>query len=160
MGASQAALIAFAAGASSWLDLASDRACHAGVASAGVQTDVSIDYLGWAQLVAAASRQLGANTILVDEGSRPERWIEVAAVAELLDAAQLTHVVKLAPDKDVIHASRITGRQLQTVRVRGTAVLGVRIAGAPISLAEPVIPWGPSAPCDFLMRNRPWPFSD
>jgi electron transfer flavoprotein alpha/beta subunit len=124
--------IAFAAGGASWLDLVADRARHAGIASAGVTTDLQLDYLGWAQIVAAAARQLGAGTILVDEASRPERWVEVAAIAELLDAAQLTHVVKLAPDKDVIHASRVTGRQLQTVRVRGTAVLGVRIAGAPI----------------------------
>ena len=35
----------------------------------------------------------GASTILVDEASRPERFAEVAAIAELLDAAQLTHVV-------------------------------------------------------------------
>lgn len=124
--------IAFAAGASGWLDLASDRARHAGVASAGLQTDLQLDYLGWAQIVAAAARHLGAGTILVDEASRPERWVEVAAIAELLDAVQLTHVVKLAPDKDVIHASRITGRELQTVRVRGTSVIGVRIAGPPM----------------------------
>ncbi|MEO6772154.1 MAG: hypothetical protein ABI467_03920 [Kofleriaceae bacterium] len=124
--------IALAAGSTSWLDLAADRARHAGVASAGVQTELQLDYLGWAQIVAAATRHLGASTILVDEASRPERWVEVAAIAELLDAAQLTHVVKLAPDKDVIHASRIVGGQLQTVRVRGTAVIGVRIAGAPV----------------------------
>ena len=124
--------IAFAAGSASWLDLAADRARHAGVASAGLTTDLQLDYLGWAQIVAAVARQLGAGTILVDEASRPERWIEVAAIAELLDAVQLTHVVKLAPDKDVIHASRIAGRDLQTVRVRGNAVLGVRIAGAPM----------------------------
>ena len=37
---------------------------------------------------------------LVDEASRPERFPEVAAIAELLDAAQLTHVVALAPDGD------------------------------------------------------------
>jgi len=125
-------VVALAAGSASWLDLASDRARHAGIASAGVPTDLQLDYLGWAQIVAAAVRQLAAGTVLVDEASRPERWIEVAAIAELLDAVQLTHVVKVAADKDVLTASRVLGRQLQTVRVRGPAVLGVRIAGAPV----------------------------
>jgi electron transfer flavoprotein alpha/beta subunit len=125
-------VIALAAGDPAWLDLASDRATRAGIASAGVVTELQLDYLGWAQIVAAAARHLGATTVLVDEASRPERWIEVAAIAELLDAVQLTHVVKLASDVGVIHASRITGRELQTVRVRGSAVIGVRIAGAAV----------------------------
>src|SRR5262249_51371678 len=64
--------------------------------------------------------------------SRPERFAEVAALAELCDAAQLTHVVALAPDAAAIHASRIAGPLLQTVRIHGPAVIGVRIAGAPI----------------------------
>src|SRR5262249_4269369 len=63
---------------------------------------------------------------------RPERFAEVAALAELLDAAQLTHVVAIAPDGNIIHASRTAGRQLQTVRVRGASVIGVRIAGAQV----------------------------
>ena len=89
---------AIAAGDPTWLDLAADRATRAGLASVGVPTDLKLDYLGWAQVVAAVARQLGATTILVDEASRPERFPEVAAIAELLDAAQLTHVVALAPD--------------------------------------------------------------
>ncbi len=125
-------VIALAAGDATWLDLASDRASRAEVASAGILTDLHLDYLGWAQIVAAAARQLDATTVIVDEASRRERWIEVAAIAELLDAVQLTHVVKLASDVGVIHASRIAGRELQTVRVRGPAVIGVRIAGAPV----------------------------
>ena len=124
--------IALAAGDATWLDLASDRATRAGLASAGVPTDLQLDYLGWAQIVVAAAKQLGVTTVIVDEASRPERFPEVAAIAELLDAVQLTHVVKVAPDAGVIHASRVVGRQLQTVRVRGSAVLGVRIAGAPV----------------------------
>jgi hypothetical protein len=32
----------------------------------------------------------------------------------------------------VIHASRVDGAQLQTCRVRGASVIGIRIAGAPI----------------------------
>jgi electron transfer flavoprotein alpha/beta subunit len=123
---------AIAAGESTWLDLAADRATRLGLASAGVPTDLSLDYLGWAQVAAAAARELKATTVLVDEASRPERFAEVAAIAELLDVAQLTHVVALAPDGALIHASRISGRELQTVRVRGDAVLGVRIAGSAV----------------------------
>jgi hypothetical protein len=124
--------IAIAAGEPTWLDLASDRALRLGLDSAGVQTDLKLDYLGWAQIVTAAAKQLGATTVIVDEASRPERFPEVAAIAELMDAVQLTHVVAVAPDANVIHASRVVGRNLQTVRVRGAAVIGVRIAGAPV----------------------------
>jgi hypothetical protein len=124
--------IALAAGDSTWLDLACDRAQRLGLEAAGVATDLKLDYLGWAQIVAAAAKHLGATTVLVDEASRPERFPEVAAIAELLDAVQLTHVVRVAPEATVIHASRVMGRQLQTVRVRGAAVLGVRIAGAAV----------------------------
>jgi hypothetical protein len=124
--------IAIAAGDAQWLDLAADRATRAQIACFGVPTDLKLDYLGWAQVVAAAARQLGAKTILVDEASRPERFPEVAAIAELLDAAQLTHVVALAPDGPVIHTSRAAGGELQTCRVRGPAVLGLRIPGPPI----------------------------
>ena len=120
---------AIAAGDATWLDLAADRATRLGLPSAGIPTDLSLDYLGWAQVAAAAVRELGATCVLVDEASRPERFPEVAAIAELLDFAQLTHVVALAPDGALIHASRVAGRELQTVRVRGDAVLGVRIAG-------------------------------
>jgi electron transfer flavoprotein alpha/beta subunit len=123
---------AVAAGDPTWLDLAADRANRLGLASAGVPTDLALDYLGWAQVMAAVARQLGVKTILVDEASRPERLPEVAAIAELLDAAQLTHVVAIAPDGGVIHASRVAGTELQTCRVRGTAVLGLRIAGPAI----------------------------
>ncbi len=124
-----------AAGDATWLDLAADRSSRMGVASAGVVTDLTLDYLGWAQVAFAAARHLGASTIFVDEASRPERFPEVAAIAELMDAVQLTHIVALAPDRNgkVIHASRSTGRgELQTVRVRGPAVFGVRMAGAAI----------------------------
>jgi electron transfer flavoprotein alpha/beta subunit len=123
---------AVAAGDPTWLDLAADRASRLGLASAGVPTDLQLDYLGWAQVMAAVVRQLGATTVLVDEASRPDRFPEVAAIAELLDAAQLTHVVAIAPDGAVVHASRIANGQLQTCRVRGTAVLGLRIAGTQI----------------------------
>jgi electron transfer flavoprotein alpha/beta subunit len=126
------AATALAAGESNWLDLAADRATRANVASAGVTTDLELDYLGWAQIAAAAARELGASTILVDEASRPERAAEVGAIAELLDCVQLTRVVALAPDGAVVHASRVSGRELMTVRVRGPAVIGVRIAGAPV----------------------------
>lgn len=124
--------IAIAAGEPTWLDLAADRATRAGLASAGVATDLQLDYLGWAQVVAAAAKHVGATTVLVDEASRPERFPEVAAIAELLDFAQLTHVVALAPDGSTIHASRAAGNSLQTIRVRGPAVIGLRIAGPAI----------------------------
>ena len=124
--------MAIAAGDPTWLDLAADRAMRAQIASVGVPTDLKLDYLGWAQVVTAAARQLGAKTVLVDEASRPERFPEVAAIAELLDAAQLTHVVTLAPDGPVLHASRAAGGELQICRVRGPSVIGLRIAGPPI----------------------------
>lgn len=132
--------IAIAAGDAPWLDLAADRARRAGLACAGFATDLQLDYLGWAQIAVAAARQLGATTVLVDEASRPERFPEVAAIAELLDAVQLTHVVRLASDGRAIHATRVAGRQLQTVRVRGPAVIGVRIAGAPVDEAPAPLP--------------------
>ena len=125
-------VLAIATGDPTWLDLAADRATRAGLASGGIALDLELDYLGWAQVVAAVARQINATTILVDEGSRMERFPEVAAIAEQLEFAQLTHVVALAPDGEVIHASRAHGTELQTVRVRGPAVIGVRIAGPAI----------------------------
>jgi electron transfer flavoprotein alpha/beta subunit len=123
---------AIAAGDPTWLDLAADRATRVGIATAGVPTELQLDYLGWAQVVAAVVRQIGASTVLVDEASRPERFPEVAAIAELLDTAQLTHVVALVPDGAIVHASRLAGRELQTCRLHGPAVIGVRIPGAQI----------------------------
>ena len=124
--------VAIAAGDPTWLDLAADRATRVGLTSAGIVTDLQLDYLGWAQVAAAAAKHVGATTILVDEASRPERFPEVAAIAELLDVAQLTHVVSLAPDGATIHASRAAGNALQTLRVRGPAVIGLRIPGPAI----------------------------
>lgn len=123
---------AVAAGEPPWLDLVADRAVRLGLGSVGVQTELSLDYLGWAQIMAGVAQKLGARTILVDEASRPERFAEVAAIAELIDAAQLTHVVALAHDEVTIHASRAAGTTLQTVRVHGPAVIGLRIPGPPI----------------------------
>jgi hypothetical protein len=123
---------AVAAGETAWLDLAADRAARLGLASVGVPTELSLDYLGWAQVMAAVARHLAATTILVDEASRPERFAEVAAIAELTDAAQLTRVVAIAPDAMTVHASRAAGAMLQTVRIHGPAVIGLRIAGSPI----------------------------
>ncbi|HEY5922036.1 MAG TPA: hypothetical protein VIV11_10220 [Kofleriaceae bacterium] len=121
--------ISLAAGEKNWLDLTADRAMRAGMASAAVETELKLDYLGWAQIVTAAVRELGVSTVLVDEASRPERFPEVAAIAELLDAVQLTHVVAVAPDGEHVHASRSVGDELQKVRVRGPVVIGLRIAG-------------------------------
>jgi hypothetical protein len=123
---------AIVAGEPTWLDLAADRATRAGLATAGLETKLQLDYVGWGQIVAAFARKLAATTVLVDEVSRPERFAEVAAIAEVLDAVQLTRVVALAPDGAVVHASRIVGRELQTLRVRGPAVFGVRIPGPPV----------------------------
>ena len=141
---------AIAAGDATWLELASDRAARAGVTCMGITTDLKLDYLGWAQIVGAAVRDLKATTVLVDEVSRPERFPEVAAIAEVLDVVQLTRVIALAAnpssagvrsgadatrswiDTNVLHASRISGREVQTIRIKGPAVLGIRIAGAPL----------------------------
>jgi hypothetical protein len=124
--------IAVAAGDEAWLDLAADRAARVSLASVGIVTDLELDYLGWAQVMASAAKKLGATTILVDEASRPERFAEVAALAELTDAAQLTRVVALAPDSVTMHASRAAGKQLQTIRIHGPAVIGLRIPAAPV----------------------------
>lgn len=121
-----------AAGDQTWLDLAADRAARTNLPSAGVRTDLQFDYLGWAQIAAALARDVGATTVLVEEASRAERWVEVAAIAELLDVAQLGHVIAIAPDGEEIHATRVLGRTRQTLRVKGPAVIGVRIAGAPV----------------------------
>jgi hypothetical protein len=132
LGTAPGTVTAVAAGDQAWLDLAADRATRAGLASTGVPTELSLDYLGWAQVMAAVARHLAATTILVDEASRPERFPEVAAIAELVDAAQLTHVVAIAPDGPSLRATRVAGAQLQTCRVRGLAVIGLRIAGPPL----------------------------
>ena len=124
--------VAIVAGEPAWLDLAADRAGRVNIAAAAVETDLKLDYLGWAQIIASMMRKLAVSTLLVDEASRRERFAEVAAIAELIDAVQLTHVVAIANDGPVVHASRICGRELQTLRVRGPAVFGVRIAGPPI----------------------------
>lgn len=120
---------AIVAGDGNWLDLAADRATRAGLASAGIATDLRLDYLGWAQIASAAARKLGVTTVLVDEASRPERFAEVAAIAEQLDAVQLTRVIAIAEDGDMLRATRVAGSELQTVRVRRPAVIGLRIAG-------------------------------
>ena len=125
-------LLAVAAGDPTWLDLAADRAGRAGVPAAGISMNLQLDYLGWAQVMAAVARQINARIVIVDEASRPERFPEVAALAELLEASQLTHVVNLAPDGNVVHASRVHATLLQAVRITGPAVIGVRIPGAPI----------------------------
>lgn len=124
--------IAIAAGPAPWLDLAADRAARLGLRCVGVPTELQLDYLGWAQVVAAVVGRLGATTVLVDEASRMERFAEVAAIAELIDAAQLTHVVALVSRPPVLHASRAAGTTLQAVRIHGPAVIGLRIAGPPI----------------------------
>lgn len=126
------AATAVAAGLPAWLDLAADRALRAGLASVGVETELSLDYLGWAQVMAAAASNLAATLILVDEASRPERFAEVAAIAELTSAVQLTHVVEVAAEGAALQASRSGGGMLQTVRIQGPAVLGIRIPGPAI----------------------------
>lgn len=123
---------AIVAGDAGWLELAADRALRAKVACIGIATELSLDYLGWAQIVVAAANKAGATTVLVDEASRPERFAEVAAIADLLDAAQLTNVVGIVRDGDVLRATRSAGGELQTFNVRGEAVIGVRIAGPKI----------------------------
>jgi electron transfer flavoprotein alpha/beta subunit len=125
-------LLAVAAGDPTWLDLAADRAGRAGVPAAGISINLQLDYLGWAQVMAAVARQINAHLVIVDEASRPERFPEVAALAELLESSQLTHVVNVAPDGNAVHASRVHGTSLQSVRITGPAVIGVRIPGAPI----------------------------
>lgn len=120
---------AIAAGEATWLDLVADRATRAGLASLAVPTDVSLDYLGWAKVAAAAARQLTATFVLVDEASRPERFPEVAAIAELLGAAQVTRVIALAPELPHLVATRAGDRELQHLRISAHAVIGVRIAG-------------------------------
>jgi hypothetical protein len=124
--------IAIAAGEPHWLDLAADRAKLVGVPCAGIATDLQLDYLGWAQVVAAAARRLDVTSIFVDEASRPERFAEVAAIAELIGAAQLARVVRVAAMDSGLLATRAFGRELQTVRVRGPAVIGLRIADQPV----------------------------
>lgn len=120
---------AIAAGETTWIDLVADRATRAGVASVAVPTELSLDYLGWAQVVAAVVRKLAADLVLVDEASRPERFPEVAALAELLAAAQVSRVVAIAPELPTIVATRSDGRELQHLRITTPAVIGVRIAG-------------------------------
>jgi hypothetical protein len=139
--------VAIAAGDTAWLELAQARAHRLGLGFAGIASDLALDYLGWAQVVAAVVRQVQATIILVDEASRPERAAEVAAIAELVDAAQLTRVIALARDGDVVHATRIGDAELELCRVRGYAVVGVRIA-APITTDEPA-PTTPPRPLAY-----------
>lgn len=138
-----------AAGDQTWLDLAADRAARTNLPSAGVRTELRLDYLGWAQIAAALVRAVGATTVLVEEASRADRWIEVAAIAELLDAAQVGHVVALASDGLAIAATRVVGRTRQTLRVCGPAVIGVRIAGARVDDYPTPMPTSTMKKLDF-----------
>lgn len=131
---------AIAAGETTWLDLAADRATRAGIASMGITTDLKLDYLGWAQIVTAAAKKIGAEHILVDEVSRPERAPEVAAIADILDAVQVTRVVTIVQDAGHLRTVRIAGTELQTLRVTGPVVLGVRIAGPAVDEYPTPIP--------------------
>jgi hypothetical protein len=123
---------ALAAGDERWLDLATERAARAGMPSIGVSTKLDLDYLGWAQIAAAAVRKIGATRVLVDEASRPDRFADVAAIAEQLDAVQLTAVVSVTADGDALHAERVIGARRQVIRITGPCVLGVRMA-APVA---------------------------
>jgi hypothetical protein len=123
------AATAIAAGTSAWLDLVGDRSARYELACVGVPTELELDYLGWAQVVAAVARELGVSTILIDEASRPERAPEVGALAELLGTVQLTHAIAVVPDGSIVHASCVAGNRVQIVRVRAPVVIGVRIAG-------------------------------
>lgn len=128
-GAALGAATAVVAGEHGWVELAYDRATRAGVACVAVATELKLDYLGWGQIVAAVVRELKSTVVLVDEASRPERFPEVAAIAELLDVTQLTRVVTLAREGERLRATRLAGSELQTIRVKTPAVIGVRIAG-------------------------------
>ena len=123
---------AIVAGELAWVELAADRATRAGITCVAVKTELKLDYLGWAQIVSAVIRELQTRSVIVDEASRPERYAEVAALAELLDISQITRVVALKPEGDGALVTRATGRELQTLRVTGPAAYGVRIAGAPV----------------------------
>ncbi len=128
---------AIAVGSETWLYLAADRARRAGLAAIGLATDLRLDYLGWAQVAAAAARHVRATTVLVDEASRPERAAEVAAIADQLGLSQLTSCVSLrvtsAPGHDLeLVAQRSAGGELQRCTIRGAAVIGLRIAGPQI----------------------------
>ncbi|MFT3700299.1 MAG: hypothetical protein QM831_44555 [Kofleriaceae bacterium] len=125
-------IIALAAGPGPWLDLVADRARHAGIGSAGVQTDLVLDYMGWSQIAVGLARFFEAPTVIVDEASRPERWVELGPIADMLDAVTVSNVVKVSSDSDVIQATRVHRDQLQTMRVRGNAVIGVRIPSPPV----------------------------
>jgi hypothetical protein len=128
-GAALGPATAVVAGDSGWIELAYDRATRAGVACVAVSTELKLDYLGWGQIVSAVARELKTKLVLVDEASRPERFPEVAAIAELLDLTQLTRVTAVARDGERVRATRLSGAALQTVHVRSPAVLGIRIAG-------------------------------
>jgi hypothetical protein len=128
-GAALGPATAVVAGDHAWVELAYDRATRAGVACVAVATELKLDYLGWGQIVSAVIRELKSKIVLVDEASRPERAPEVAAIAELLDLTQLTRVVAIARDGERLRATRLAGRELQTVQIKTPAVIGVRIAG-------------------------------
>ncbi len=128
------AATAIVAGDQSWHYLAADRARRAGLAAVGVLTELRLDALGWAHVVAAIVRDLRATTVLVDEASRSERASEVGAIAELLDRAHLTSVIAIARGAAAgsLAAQRILGRHVQHVAITGPVVIGVRIAGPQI----------------------------
>lgn len=135
---------AIAAGAEAWLEAAADHAVAAGASFLGIATDLELDYLGWAQIAAAAARHAGATVIFVDEASRDGRTAEVAAIAELRDAAQVIGARSLVRDGDALGIEAIAGARVLRLRVRAPAVIGVRIA-APRVLS----------PAELARRARP-----
>ncbi len=140
--------IAIAAGPSRREDrvlaMALRAGCARGVRVWGDGQD-DLDFLGIAEILAAAVRKVGADHVVCGDRSVDERTGAIGpAVAELLGVAHLTGVLAVRVDDDpagaVIDAEHLSDRRRLTVRLRGKVVLSV--GAPPLRAREPEGPVG------------------
>lgn len=113
-----------------------------------------VDYLGLAQVLAAAVKHVGARIVVCGDRSQDEGAGAIGpAVAELLDWSHLTGVVRQAIEGDELVVVRQADTAHQRFRIPLPAVLCVT---AP-PLAGPVVPEPPKPDLDDDDDERPEP---
>jgi hypothetical protein len=86
-----------------------------------------LDYLGLAQILAAAARHVGARVVTCGDRSQDEHTGALGpAVAELLSAAHVTQVIRVEVEDDVLLVERAGDGSHQRFRVSPPAVLCLR----------------------------------
>ncbi len=100
-----------------------------------------IDYLGVAQILAAAIRHVGARVVVAGDRSQDEGAGAVGpAIAELLDCSHLTSVRRVAVEGDALVAVRDAGDRVQRFRLQPPVVLCVQAPPAAPAAAAAAAP--------------------